>query len=173
MVLCAGAPDTEAIAAEMDRGSEARAKPANDIIWIDQMVPEDDLVALYSHAAVFVCPSVYEPFGIINLEAMACGTPVVASAVGGIPEMVLQEKTGLLVPFEPRRRRSRTREAQQFARDLAEAINALLRGPQKRARMGTAARERVETYFGWNRIAERTLHYYRELTCRPPAESPF
>ncbi len=175
VLLCAGAPDTEAIAAEMERRvRSARKSTENDIIWVNQMVPEDDLVALYSHAAIFVCPSVYEPFGIINLEAMACATPVVASAVGGIPEVVLHEKTGLLVPFEQVKGGDpEPREPQQYARDLAEAINALLRAPQKRERMGRAARERVEAYFSWQRIAERTLHYYRELTCRPPAESPF
>ncbi len=175
VVLCAGAPDTEAIGAEMQRRvKSARKSTENDIIWVNQMVPEDDLVALYSHAELFVCPSVYEPFGIINLEAMACGIPVVASAVGGIPEVVVHEKTGLLVPFEQVKGGDpEPREPQQYARDLAEAINALLRAPQKRERMGRAARERVETYFSWQRIAERTLHYYRELTCRPPAESAF
>ena len=102
IVLCAGAPDTEAIAHEMRVEVErARAGTPNDIIWIPEMVPVERIVVLYSHAALFVCPSVYEPFGIINLEAMACSTPVVAAAVGGIPEVVVHGKTGILVPFEP------------------------------------------------------------------------
>jgi alpha-maltose-1-phosphate synthase len=142
----------------------ARTETENPIHWITQMVPEEDLVALYSHAELFVCPSVYEPFGIINLEAMACGTPVVASAVGGIPEVVVHEKTGLLVPFAPvGPADSEPRHPEQFARDLAQAINALLRQPAKRAAMGKAARERVEEHFSWRRIAEQTVQFYGEV----------
>jgi alpha-maltose-1-phosphate synthase len=164
-VLCAGAPDTEAIGREMEElVHQARSRSQNDILWISDMVPEDDLAALYSHAAVFVCPSIYEPFGIINLEAMACGTPVVASAVGGIPEVVVHDQAGLLVPFEPAGNNdAEPRHPQQYAADLAGAINALLRHPEKRAAMGKAGRERVEKHFGWNRIAEQTLGFYREV----------
>jgi starch synthase len=165
VALCAGAPDTEAIGREMDAlVGQARSQSENDILWISEMVPEDDLAALYSHAEVFVCPSVYEPFGIINLEAMACGTPVVASAVGGIPEVVVHEQTGLLVPFEPAGNGdAEPRQPQQYAEDLAAAINTLLRHPEKRAAMGAAARERVEKHFGWDRIAEQTLDFYRKV----------
>ncbi|RJQ83819.1 MAG: glycogen synthase [Desulfobacteraceae bacterium] len=164
-VLCAGAPDTAAIGAQMEElVRQARSHSENDIVWISKMIPEDDLAALYSHAAVFVCPSVYEPFGIINLEAMACGTPVVASAVGGIPEVVVHEQTGLLVPLEPAGGGDpEPRQPRQYAGDLAAAINKLLRDPARRAALGAAARERAERHFGWNRIAEHTLGFYREV----------
>ena len=100
-MLCAGAPDTEEIGREMsERIERARHETANPIVWIAQMLPKEEVIALYSQASLFVCPSVYEPFGIINLEAMACGTPVVASAVGGIKEVVAPGETGVLVPFE-------------------------------------------------------------------------
>ncbi len=165
IVLCAGAPDTKAIAQEMEAEVErARTGTRNAIIWIPEMVPVERLVALYSHAALFVCPSVYEPFGIINLEAMACGTPVVAAAVGGIPEVVDHGRTGILVPFkavsdadpEPRR-------PQKYARDLAAAINELLAAPERRQAMAAEARRRVEAHFGWEAIAHQTLQYYDEL----------
>jgi glycosyltransferase involved in cell wall biosynthesis len=126
-------------------------------------VPRKDLIAIYSHASVFVCPSVYEPFGLINLEAMACGTPVVASAVGGIREVVVHEKTGLLVPFEPAGGADpEPRDAGRFARDLAAAVNDLMRSPQKRQAMAKASRERVEAHFSWNRIARQTVEFYQE-----------
>jgi glycogen synthase len=165
VALCAGAPDTPEIGREMkELIDRARAETENPIHWITKMVPEDDLVALYSHAELFVCPSVYEPFGIINLEAMACGTPVVASAVGGIPEVVVHEKTGLLVPLAPAGPAdSEPADPERFARDLAHAINALLRQPEKRAAMGTAARQRVEEHFSWRSIAEQTVKFYGEV----------
>jgi glycogen synthase len=160
IVLCAGAPDTQEIA-EVER---ARVGTSNPIIWIPEMVPVERLIALYSHAAVFVCPSVYEPFGIINLEAMACGTPVVASAVGGIPEVVINGETGILVPFEPGGDDDpEPRRPQQYARDLASAINELLRAPERREAMGAEARRRVVAHFGWEAIARQTLQYYQEL----------
>jgi glycogen synthase len=165
IVLCAGAPDTAAMAHEMAAEVErARTRTANPITWIPEMVPVERLVVLYSHAALFVCPSVYEPFGIINLEAMACGTPVVAAAVGGVPEVVVHGQTGILVPFEASSDADpEPRRPQQYARDLASAINALLRAPERRQAMGVEARRRVEAYFGWEAIARQTLHYYGEL----------
>ncbi|MCU0560384.1 MAG: glycogen synthase [Desulfobacterales bacterium] len=170
IVLCAGAPDTEAILGEMQAAVEgARAATANDIIWIPEMIPRESLSVLYSHAALFVCPSVYEPFGIINLEAMACGTPVVASAVGGIPEVVLHDRTGLLVPFDPISDADpEPCRPDLYARDLAGAVNQLLRDPQRRSEMGTAGRKRVETIFGWEAIARQTLDYYNELLSARP-----
>ena len=170
LVLCAGAPDTPEIGREMEQAVErARGDSKVPIVWLPQMVAKQDAIALYSHAAVFVCPSVYEPFGIINLEAMACETPVVASAVGGIPEIVVPGETGTLVPFEAEGDGSpEPRDPDRFSRDLAEAVNGLVADPARRAAMGLAARERVLSHFSWTRIAEQTLDYYRELTARPP-----
>jgi glycosyltransferase involved in cell wall biosynthesis len=128
------------------------------------MVSVERLIALYSHASLFVCPSVYEPFGIINLEAMACGTPVIAAAVGGISEVVVNGQTGILIPFEPAGDTdSEPRRPEQYAQSLASAINALLRSPERRQAMGTEARRRVEALFGWDAIARQTLDYYQEL----------
>jgi glycogen synthase len=166
VVLCAGAPDTPALGKEMAaRVEQARRDSPNAIIWIPEMVPREDVISLYTHAAIFVCPSVYEPFGIINLEAMACETPVVAAAVGGIPEVVVQGETGLLVPFEPVGTHDfEPRVPEQFSRDLAAAVNRLLADPTTMGKMGRKARERVERYFSWTSIAQRTLGFYRELT---------
>jgi glycogen synthase len=165
IVLCAGAPDTEEIGREMAKLVEqARGKSRNEIIWISRILPKDDLIALYSHASVFVCPSVYEPFGIINLEAMACETPVVASAVGGLPEVVVQGETGLLVPFEPIGSNNfEPRDPERFSRDLAAAVNGLLSNPVMLKTMAKNSRERVERYFSWPTIAQRTLGLYRYL----------
>ncbi len=145
VVLCAAAPDTPEIEARL-----RRALPGHpNVHWIDRMVPVEQVVQLYSHAAVFVCPSVYEPFGLINLEAMACETAVVASAVGGIPEVVEDGKTGLLVP--PAR-----------PDELAAAIRRLLDDPGLARAMGQAGRRRVEEKFSWASVAERTVHVYAE-----------
>lgn len=165
IVLCAGAPDTQAIANEMKSEIErVRAVTPNSIIWIPEMVPLERIVVLYSHAALFVCPSIYEPFGIINLEAMACCTPVVAAAVGGIPEVVVHGQTGILVPFEPVNQDDpEPRMPERYARDLATAINELIRAPERRKAMGVKARQRVEALFGWEAIARQTLAYYEEL----------
>ena len=166
IVLCAGSPDTPEIAAEMKAAVDAAKSSRDGIVWIEKMVPKEDLIAIYSQAALFVCPSIYEPFGIINLEAMACGIPVVASAVGGIPEVVVPGETGLLVPvsqmseapFEPL-------DAEKFATDLAAAISTLMRNDALRAGMGTAARRRVEEKFSWAAIAAQTAEVYRTV-CR-------
>ncbi|UCG14890.1 MAG: glycogen synthase [Deltaproteobacteria bacterium] len=173
VVLCAGAPDTEAIAKEMKEKVEwVRTKRDNHIIWISELVPREQLIVLYSHAAVFVCPSVYEPFGIINLEAMACNTPVVASAVGGIPDVVVHNETGLVVDFEPvSSDNSEPKHPEQFSRDLAAAINQILRSPERIEAMGMACRKRVEKHFDWKSIAEETLEYYRQLVQEKPRES--
>lgn len=165
VVLCAGAPDTPEIALEMEeRVAEARRASVNPIVWINQMVPKDDIITLYTHATLFVCPSVYEPFGIINLEAMACGTPVVASAVGGIKEVVVHEKTGLLVPFEPVGGTDfEPKDPAAFALDLGSAVNSLLDDPEKLRRMALRSRERVEHFFSWTSIARWTTDFYWDL----------
>ena len=163
VVLCAGAPDTEDIDREMKQRVETvRAATGNQIIWISEFLPEDHIVVLNSHASVFVCPSVYEPFGIINLEAMACNTPVVASAVGGIPEVVVHNETGLLVDFESGNN-FEPKHPEQFSRDLAAAINQLLASREKLEAMGAASRMRVEQHFSWENISRQTLDYYREV----------
>jgi glycogen synthase len=171
VVLCAGAPDTDDIAREMTEAVEAaRREAAAAVVWIPEMLPKPDVIALYTHAAVFVCPSVYEPFGIINLEAMACETPVVASAVGGIPEIVVPGETGLLVPFEPvDDGTAEPRDPAAFSRALADAVNALMADPARRAAMGEAARARVLAHFSWHRIAALTRNFYRDLLARPAA----
>jgi len=168
IVLCAGAPDTDEIGKEMEeKVKEARNQTPNEIVWIPQWVPTSDLITLYSHASLFVCPSVYEPFGIVNLEAMACGTPVVASAVGGIPEVVVEGETGLLIPFEPINTQSwEPRDPKKFSKDLADAVNHLLSSPEKIEAMGAKSRERVEKYFSWGSVARQTLKFYKELTLK-------
>jgi starch synthase len=164
VVLLAGAPDTPEIAAEMERAvAEARTQHGN-VIWIQEMLPRDAVIQFYSHATVFCCPSIYEPFGIINLEAMACGTPVVASAVGGIPEVVVDGETGVLVPLEQQAESPfEPLNPQQFSADLAAAINGLLRDPALRERMAEAGRKRVEREFAWPAIARQTADLYASL----------
>ncbi|MGQ9780426.1 MAG: glycogen synthase [Bacillota bacterium] len=145
VVVCAGAADTPELAEEM----RTRARSLPNVRWYEETVPHEELVELYSHATVFVCPSRYEPFGLINLEAMACGRPVVASRTGGIPEVVADGVTGILVPpGEPR--------------DLADAVSALLADPQRAATMGAAGRRRVEEEFTWEKVARKTLGVYTE-----------
>jgi alpha-maltose-1-phosphate synthase len=169
VVLCAGAPDTEEIGREMTQlVAEAQRESGARIIWIPEMLPRRDVIVLYSHADVFVCPSVYEPFGIINLEAMACETPVVASAVGGIPEIIVDGETGLLVPLAARGDGSAEPvDAERFTHDLAAAINALLDDEGRRREMGRASRQRVLAEFSWKRIAQLTRDFYAELLERP------
>ena len=171
VVLCAGAPDTAELGEEMRALVEAaRRESAAAIVWLPEMLSKPDVIALYTHASVFVCPSVYEPFGIINLEAMACETPVVASAVGGIPEIVVDGGTGLLVPFAAEGGGSpEPRDADAFSRALADAVNALMADPARRAAMGRAARARVLASFSWRSIAAATLDFYRDVLARPGA----
>ena len=163
IVLCAGAPDTPEIGAEMASRVADVSQDRQGIIWIQEMLPRDEIIQLYSHAAVFACPSVYEPFGIINLEAMATETAVVASAIGGIPEVVVPGETGELVPLELKPATFEPTDPTQFARDLATAINAVALDPAKRARYGQAGRQRAEQHFSWDAIADRTLDLYRSL----------
>ncbi len=168
VVLCAGAPDTEHIALEMEEAvAAARSAGQCDILWLADMLPRDEIIALYAAAAVFVCPSVYEPFGIINLEAMACETAVVASAVGGIPGIVADGETGTLVPFEARGGTDfEPKDAGRFSRDLAEAVNRLMADEALRRRMGEAGRRRVLKQYSWRAVAERTVRFYEEILAR-------
>jgi starch synthase len=161
VVLCAGAPDTPEIAAEMR--AKIEALNSDDIIWIEQMVTKREAIQLYSHCAVFCCPSVYEPFGIINLEAMACKAPVVASATGGILEVVVDGETGHLVPFEADPQTSFPVHPDRFARDLAARITDLLADPVRAQRFGAAGRVRAEEKFSWVAIAAQTIALYRSL----------
>jgi starch synthase len=165
VVLCAGAPDTKEIGEEMKAlVDKTRHETKSRIVWIPEMIPKSDTIALYSQADVFVCPSVYEPFGIINLEAMACETPVVAAAVGGIPEIIVPGETGVLVPFDAVDDASaEPRDPAGYSRALAAAVNDLMAAPDLRKQMGRAARARVLEHFSWRSIARETLSFYRDL----------
>jgi glycosyltransferase involved in cell wall biosynthesis len=164
IVLCAGAPDTPEIAVEMQKAIEQAKAKRSDIIWIEEMVDRSAVIELYSHAAVFCCPSIYEPFGIINLEAMACGTAVVASAVGGIKEVVVDGETGFLVPLEQMKESPfDPLKPEKFSRDLAGKINQLLKDRQLREKFGKAGRKRVEEKFSWSTIAQKTKALYESL----------
>jgi starch synthase len=156
LVLCAGAPDTPEIAAETAAAVASLSASRSGVVWIQEMLPRGELVQLLTHATVFVCPSVYEPLGIVNLEAMACETAVVASAVGGIPEVVADGVTGLLVPYL-------AVEPQEFEEGLAAAVNELAGNPSRAAAMGKAGRERAEREFSWETIAHRTVELYESL----------
>jgi starch synthase len=165
VVLCAGQPDTSEIGAEMQRAVDEARRGRDGVIWVQQMVPRADVIQLYSHAAVFCCPSIYEPFGIINLEAMACGTPVVGSAVGGIPEVVVDGITGVLVPLEQQQEAPfEPVDPARFSADLADSLNRLLRDSALRERMGVAGRKRVEENFAWSTIARQTADLYQSLS---------
>lgn len=166
VVLCAGAPDTPEIAAEMREKVEKARKGNPRVVWIEKMVSKPEVIQLYSNARVFCCPSVYEPFGIINLEAMACGAPVVASATGGIKEVVVDNKTGYLVPFEQDPVTSFPTHPDRFAQDLGAKVSDLLADEAKCRRFGEAGRKRVEEKFSWTAIADQTIALYQNLIAR-------
>lgn len=163
VVLCAGAPDTPEIAEEMARAVADAQSVHGSVVWVREMVGKTDLIELYSHASVFCCPSVYEPFGIINLEAMACETAVVASAVGGIKEVVVHGETGLLVSLELREGTFEPVDAPKFEEDLARGVNALMADPELRRKMALAGRKRAEDFFSWEAIASKTHRLYSDL----------
>lgn len=152
VVLCAGAPDTPEIDQEFRELFDELSRIRDGVYWIPRMLPRPEVIQLLTHAALFVCPSVYEPLGIVNLEAMACGTPVVASAVGGIPEVVDDGRTGLLVP-----------PGDGFEAGLARAMDTVLGDPGTARRMGEAGRERAVGEFGWDAVARRTVRLYEEI----------
>ena len=163
VVLCAGAPDTPEIAAEMRAKVDAARAAGGDIVWIEKMVTKEEAIELYSHCQVFCCPSVYEPFGIINLEAMACRAPVVASATGGILEVVVEGETGYLVPFAPDPVTGFPVDAKRFAKDLAQRLSELMADPALCKKFGIAGRARVEAMFSWDAIADQTVELYQAL----------
>jgi starch synthase len=166
IVLLAGAPDTKEIATEVEGlASQLRgARDAAGVIWVQEMLPKHEVVQVLTHATVFVCPSIYEPMGIVNLEAMACETAVVATATGGIPEVVADGETGLLVPIEQVADGTGTPvDPERFVADLAAALTSLLEDPARAERMGLAGRRRAVDHFSWSRIAEDTLSVYRSV----------
>ncbi len=164
VVLCAGAPDTIEIKEEMEAAVAEASKVRPGVIWVQAMVPLQEKIVLYSHADVFCCPSIYEPFGIINLEAMACETAVVASAVGGIKEVVVDGETGILVPLEQQTESPfEALHPEKFAKDLAAGVNKLMADPTLRNRMAQAGRQRAEDHFSWKSIARKTLALYKTL----------
>ncbi|MDR3773362.1 MAG: glycogen synthase [Terracidiphilus sp.] len=163
VVLCAGAPDTPELADELRAKVDEARRTHPRIVWIEKMVTKQEAIQLYSNCRVFCCPSVYEPFGIINLEAMACRAPVVASSTGGIKEVVVHGETGYLVPFDQDPVTSFPRDPGIFARDLAVRILALLKDPERCKRFGDAGRRRVEQIFSWTAIAHQTIDLYRRL----------
>jgi starch synthase len=164
IILCAGAPDTPDIAKEMEDSVNEVKKTRNNIIWIDKMLEKHEVIQLYSHADVFCCPSIYEPFGIINIEAMACNTAVVASAVGGIKEVVIPGKTGILIPLEQQKEAPfEPINPDKFSRDLAQGINDLIKNDELRNTMAKNGRKRVEDYFDWVAIAKQVQDLYKSL----------
>ncbi len=163
VVLLAGAPDTKEIGEEMNQRVNALNETRDGIIWVHKMLPRNQVIEFYSHAAVFCCPSVYEPFGIINLEAMACETAVVATRIGGIPEVVVPGETGELVDLELKPGSFVPVDAPDLSRRLAEAINKVALDPALCERYGKNGRRRVEQHFGWSTIAQQTLALYQSL----------
>lgn len=163
VVLCAGAPDTPEIAKEMAARVAEVSADRPGVIWIQEMLPKDQVIQYYSNATVFCCPSVYEPFGIINLEAMACETAVVASAVGGIPEVVVPGETGLLVDLELKPGTFDPVDPARFSRELAEGINRVALDAALREKFERNGRRRVEDHFSWTAVAHRTLDLYNSL----------
>jgi len=164
IVLCAGAPDTKEIGKEMEDCVNEVKKYRDNVIWIAEMLPKNEVIQLYSHADVFCCPSIYEPFGIINIEAMACETAVVASAVGGIKEVVVDGETGILVPLEQHMEAPfEPVNPDQFARDLAQGINTVINDKVLKEHMAKNGRKRVEEYFDWVAIAKQVEDLYKSL----------
>jgi glycogen synthase len=170
IVLCAGAPDTPEIGEEMNEAVATAQQKRKNIFWIEEMLDRKAVIELYSHAAVFCCPSIYEPFGIINLEAMACETAVVASAVGGIKEVVVDGETGFLVPVEFVEGTFKLTNPEKFSRDLAAKINQLMKDRKLRDKFGQAGRKRAEEFFSWSRIAEKTKALYQNLLTKAHQE---
>jgi starch synthase len=158
VVLCAGAPDTPEIDQEFRVLFEELSRVREGVHWIPQMLPRPEVIQLLTHAAVFVCPSVYEPLGIVNLEAMACGTPVVASRIGGIPEVVEDGRTGVLVTVD-----EDDEDDEDFERGLARALDSVLGDAGAARRMGEAGRQRAVEEFGWAAVARRTVRLYEEI----------
>jgi starch synthase len=164
LVLCAGAPDTPEILAEVTEGVERLQAERTGVVWIDRMLSRRELAVLHSAATTFVCPSIYEPLGIVNLEAMSCGAPVVGTATGGIPEVVDDGVTGRLVPIEQADDGSGTPlDPDRFVADLAAALTGMVADPAAARRMGEAGRRRVESEFSWTTIAERTRAVYAQV----------
>ncbi|PWU50049.1 glycogen synthase [Micromonospora sp. S4605] len=164
LVLLAGAPDTPEIAVEVENLVHELRATRSGVVWVAEMLPKHEVIQVLTHATVFVCPSVYEPMGIVNLEAMACETAVVATATGGIPEVVADGETGLLVPIEQATDGSgRPLNPAAFVADLAARINEVLADPERAAEFGRAGRRRAVEHFSWDTVARRTLEVYRSV----------